>query len=368
MTRLPLDARKKALLVAIGLAMGIAGAWMLLAFSNILLNQGRAMAPADVPRLKQRLDRSPKAVFMYDNVLEYRLKPNFVGRRYFAGDRVHRTNSLGLLGAEEVDPDPAVRKVLFLGDSIAYGVFCGEEDTFVYRLNAMLRPRTQVLNAGCYGWSTWQELVFFRDHLARIDWSLVVIVFCTNDLPRYSWVFDSDETPRLVLPLDLPGAGILDKGRIVAIRSAFARKRETEPLSWQNPDFLGSWDSSAWETYERDVLDPLLLRGVGAQKAVVAMPTFFQIESAVRGASPEVAFYPQRRLAEYCAKRRVPCIDPSPAILADPGRARLFHDPLGHLTSQGHEFMASLLAEQLGLRETTGVRRRLGTRRDRETP
>jgi lysophospholipase L1-like esterase len=321
---------------------------MLFALSDVLLHRGRGIVPKDIPRLIDRLDNNPKGIFMYDNVLAYRMKPNFVGRRYFADNLAHRTNSLGLVGAEEVDPDPAVRKVLFLGDSITYGVGYGEEDTFVDRLNAMVRPGTQVLNAGCYGWGTYQELLFFRDHLAQIAWFRVILVFCTNDLPKYVWVFDSDDSPRLASQLEVPGAGVIDRARLEAIRRSFSLRQETEPLSWQPNDFLLAWDRSGWKTYEMAVLDPLLERGIGAPKTVVAMPTFFQIESAVRGASPEVVFFPQKRLAEYCARNRIPFIDPSPEIIADPDRALLFHDPLGHLTPKGHEFMAKLLLGRLG--------------------
>jgi len=53
-------------------------------------------------------------------------------------------------------------------------------------------------------------------------------------------------------------------------------------------------------------------------------------------------------LAEYCARNRIPFIDPSPEIIADPDRALLFHDPFGHLTPKGHEFMAKLLLGRLG--------------------
>lgn len=49
------------------------------------------------------------------------MKPNFVGARQGADGYRHQTNSLGLLGPEEISSSEGVQRVLFLGDSVTYG-------------------------------------------------------------------------------------------------------------------------------------------------------------------------------------------------------------------------------------------------------
>jgi hypothetical protein len=118
--------------------------------------------------LREKLDDNPRSIFIYDPVVSYRFKPSFRRLRHDSPDHLHLTKSRGILGGEEIDPDPAVRKVLFLDDSVAYGSHASFEEIFIRRMEEAAGNSCQLLNAGCPGWSTHQELEFFRLYLSDL--------------------------------------------------------------------------------------------------------------------------------------------------------------------------------------------------------
>src|SRR5207249_294185 len=109
----------------------------------------------------------------------------YKGFRWESWDFPHATNSRGLLGSAEIDPAPAVGKVVFLGDSVTYGDAVPFENVFVSLMQGLAGPEWQLLNAGTPGWSTHQELRYFDRYLWDVNWRAVVIVFCLNDLVKF---------------------------------------------------------------------------------------------------------------------------------------------------------------------------------------
>jgi len=110
---------------------------------------------------------------------------------YHYRNRVHvmdvRINSSGLRGVDyspAEQSDPALAKVLLLGDSFTFGHGVREEETFGAlledRLNAGGR-KFVVVNAGHGGWGTLQETRYGIDHLRVFRPSIVVLTFCGND-------------------------------------------------------------------------------------------------------------------------------------------------------------------------------------------
>jgi len=100
-------------------------------------------------------------------------------------------NSLGLRGPEvAVQPAPGVRRVLVLGDSIAYGMGVATNETLAARLEERLGDSVEVLNAGVPGWSILQEAAWFEARGARLEPDGVLLVVCLNDWTAYTVEFD----------------------------------------------------------------------------------------------------------------------------------------------------------------------------------
>lgn len=97
-------------------------------------------------------------------------------------------NGLGMRGREvAVRKDGGTFRVLVVGDSIAYGVGVGAQETFAALLERRLRERRpgrriEVLNAGVPGYNSAQELAYLRELGLALDPDAVVLAWCSNDM------------------------------------------------------------------------------------------------------------------------------------------------------------------------------------------
>ena len=337
-----LSVRRKAFLVVVGLGLGVILSLVTFSLIDILRVSNRRPTGNTLAALKEDLDQNPASIYVYDEDLLYRLKPGFVGQRHFIGPTPHRTNSMGLVGPEETNPDPAVRKIVFLGDSVTYGLIVPLDDVFVSRMRSMAGPGVQLVNAGCPGWSTEQELRFFDKYLRATDWSLVVIVFCTNDLVKFEWKRDAGRRDRPSTGQLKAVQGTLDDVRLGMIRKKYAMRSETEPLAIQSSDALAAWDDEAWRKLREDVLIPLLVRKIKAPVVFAAIPYVQQVRAALRKAPHEDAFYPEEQLARFCREFGIPFFDCAPVLMSGADPLSYFLDDC-HLTVSGHERVSRFL-------------------------
>lgn len=95
-------------------------------------------------------------------------------------------NSRGLRDVEHDEaPDPGRDRILVLGDSFAEGYSVAFEDSVSRALERTLgkagRP-AEVINAGVVGYSTDQELLYYRNDVSRYGAKVVVLFFFYNDI------------------------------------------------------------------------------------------------------------------------------------------------------------------------------------------
>lgn len=313
--------------------------------AGVPLDEGRK------EELRGELDHNPRSLFLYDPVISYRLKPSFRGLRHDSPADPHLTNSRGLLGEEEVDPDPAVRKLLFLGDSVAYGSHVSFEETFITRMGAAAAGTFQILNAGCPGWSTHQELEFYRLYLSDLPVEGIVIVFTLNDLLLFEWVWRDERS--FQMSAELGGMGGLAQSRwtdwrLSGLRDGFREDAGRRPLAELNNTCLAAYLPGAWARYREEIGPALEKIAEGRAVVLAPVPARPQLEALNRGGDPETVLSPQRRLEELARKLEIEYLDLLPAFREEEGAGNdpLFLDDL-HLSPEGHRRLAEWLWPRL---------------------
>jgi len=147
-------------------------------------------------RIRHRLREKPEdyGLIMASECRErrYQYRPGFTGLSH--GNHHVRINSLGFRGREYPKKKAAdTRRILILGDSVAYGLFSEEEHLFATRLEMLLNQRDdgwryEVLNAAVSGYNTENELGTLRQMGPRVEPDLVVLQTCINDIAPSNYV------------------------------------------------------------------------------------------------------------------------------------------------------------------------------------
>lgn len=349
---------KKILAVCFGLTLGSSLAGGMWCIRSLVMPRPRQISLDDQVRLREKLDNNPKAIYAFDETVSYRLKPNFHGVRSFADKLPHVTNSLGLVGQDEIAADPRVRKLLLLGDSVTYGHGVAVEQNFVSRMQRAAGSSFQLLNAACPGWSTHQELGYYQKYLSQTPCSLLTVVFCLNDLAKYEWVYGTDDQPELSGEVPQWSESTALTLKLSLLRKEFTADPRLAPLAKHHNGFVLAWDRDSWRRYVDEMLRPFFAKHGSLPVAFVAIPSAFQVEAARLGAEPNKAFFPQAQLQSACRELGAYYIDGATPLVAAPEGQSAFMDDC-HLTVAGHERLAEFLWPQLaGLLSRNSTARR----------
>jgi hypothetical protein len=262
-----------------------------------------------------------------------------------------RINALGLRGEEIERTPPAGRvRILALGDSMTFGYYLEEDETWPAQLQAWLRSRgfdVEVVNAGSGGWTIGSQAIFFEERGRQLEPQQVVVGFSSNDLTdleRGSFVFSGqqDSVGSLRGPV---GRAIYESALYelaLRFRVWWKHFRETRAGTHGHP--LVSFDPTPerkpalWAQYG-EWLDRLHTE---AQESGAAL-TMLYIPDAYKLAH-DLPADDERRLRELCEERGIGFVSPLPDYEGRPG-TELFHLPLDpHIAPEG----AALVARSLG--------------------
>jgi lysophospholipase L1-like esterase len=299
-------------------------------------------------------------LYVVDEALGWRHRPGVAGSYW--GEPV-RINAHGMRGPERGPVKPSgARRVLFLGDSVVFGLaLADEERTIPALLEDELATRTaapvEVLNAAVCGWSTWQELRFLQAEGERWQPDLVLLGFVLNDVTeRYQLVRFGGSTsgPQLAYAAaDGWRAWLAESGLYLAVRELHLRRelRAAElrgPLRPNPYHVILDSDTEPVQAAWRQVLPELeailaWCRERELPLGLVVFPYALQLDDPALDA-------PQWILTSFAERRALPCLDLLPAFRAaahgEGGSGAVFLDGL-HPTERGSALAAREIARFL---------------------
>jgi len=297
-------------------------------------------------------------------------------------------SSQGFRDLEVKIPKPSgVKRILVLGDSLAYGLFVPRQKNFSRLLERFFQEKDEpvdVVNTGVNGYTTYNEVRFFESEGARYEPDIVVLAFCFNDIvnPVLHWgdegEYFKDLAPEAFPRYDEHVSRM--KPKIYGPKSSAVRLLERSHLFnflrarwnlWQlQPLRSVKHDGRRRPVYVADE-DPVSLRelenpespesvwlygllkelkvsveAAGAKLVVVFFPLSYQFE-------PGYPFFPQNTLMDFCVKEGLSCLDPFEALKAEGGkklylgRHRYHPRDVWHLSPKGHEVTARFLEKSL---------------------
>lgn len=313
--------------------------------------------------LVDRLNGYPRTLYAPSEHpgVPYRLRP---GAELTARGVPVRVNELGLRGGPAARrPAPGTRRVLVLGDSVAFGYRLPEEDAFAFLLEGALESRTgerfEVLNAGVEGYDTRSELAWLEAELLDLEPEAVVLLFNLNDY---------DEPPVLgargVLtanPARRAGDDALAYvSELYLLLRALFETGGALLVGGGDPDAEGEARFSDLDrvvsAMRKDVYragtDPRLesmVRALGAMHRATAARGIRLVVAIVPDgdqvgvAAPDLA--PQERLRAACRELELECLDLQPLFAAQASEP-LFLDIM-HPNAAGQRIMAQAVARSL---------------------
>jgi lysophospholipase L1-like esterase len=267
--------------------------------------------------------------------------------------RVH-VNALGLRGPEiERTPPPGRTRILALGDSMTFGYYLEEDETWPARLEALLRARgrdVEVVNGGSGGWSIASETLFLEERALALEPDHVIVAFCANDiadLDRPGSVYEGQKQAVAT------GGGALYEALVTSaiyelyLRAQVAWKHWREQRSGELDHPLTSVDlpperaQELWVRYA-DWLDRLqrALAPRGIPLTLVYLPDVYKLANGIP-ADDEV------RLRALASERGIAFVSPLGDFAGGP-LDELFLRPLDdHLAPAGAELVARAVAEAM---------------------
>jgi lysophospholipase L1-like esterase len=314
----------------------------------------------------------PQVRYQVSSTLGFRMQPNQVG---FTADKPLRTNALGLRGPNwSTERTPGVRRVLVLGDSIAFGHGVALEDTFPQKLEQSLndasgRGSTEVINAAVPAYNTQQEVTYFLQEGVGFQPDVTVLALYWNDISAKTGV-TADAEGRLVDDATPANPGRFSRwaetpqgfaARNILKRSSFlyfvvdrfrylragtsrstpkqAAMQESVLTGTPHPAVSAGWDDI--EKHLRILADECRTRHIELVVAILPMPQLLS------GQYPH-AQYPSRVLS-MCERIGVRCLDLHPAFARNfNGHGSLFIPYDGdHPNEHGHRIIAEELASVL---------------------
>ena len=154
----------------------------------------------------------PVGMYVYDSELGFRYRANFTGS--FQGiyrNITIRTNSEGFKDYEH-SGNSSAKKILAVGDSVAFGPGVMQEDSYPAQIEAILRlsgKNVEVLNLGVDSYDFSQEKILSEREASAHSPSAILVGFVLNDIAPFDREVATREKLRMPLCASCGIAGLL---------------------------------------------------------------------------------------------------------------------------------------------------------------
>jgi lysophospholipase L1-like esterase len=263
-------------------------------------------------------------------------------------------------GYRDVDHDPAKpgRRLLWLGDSVTFGLGVAQDRTYAARIARQLaarQPPWETVDETIFAYDTRHELETLEEDGLEYRPEVIVLQFYMNDFsissphPRPRDISWSDRLTALKNRLVYKSALYLRVQQLLTgagyhLFHAARRRYLPQTLNANQPQAQSAYlaahpDDATLPTFTALAAIGALARRHGARLLVFITPDEVQL------------FTPRydvinRRVASFCRRQGIPTFDPLPALRTRADRGRLFYDGI-HYSDHGHAVVASLLLAAL---------------------
>jgi hypothetical protein len=336
-------------------------------------------------------------------VFGWHYKPNAEGWQRMEGEAWIEINDRGFRDApRSFEKPPGTYRIAVLGDSYTAAEQVDVERRFGEIAERILNNRdgsgmrkVEVLNFGCSGYGTAQQLLVWRHEARKYEADLVLLAFMSgNDLANNSHELDQQPRPfftlqgeQLVLDDSFRESNhyrsrmnftarivywLLDHSRLAQLLNTARIQGNNQRIAAQ-PDQLeeAGLNAEVYQEPQNDawrrawLLTEALLaqlneevQATGAKFCVVTLsnssqdsPNEQRRTDFMKRLDVEDLFFPDRRVAAFCADHSIPCLTLAPALLAiaqETGKPlHGFESNLdyGHWNEHGHEAAGKLIAD-----------------------
>ena len=297
---------------------------------------------------------------LYDYVVQgkkrFKMRPGVsvvVPERY--GDIHYSFNREGYRDVDHAPVAPGERRIVWLGDSVSFGLGVDQDRTFV----SLLQKELPVINLAIFAYHAGNHLDALREDGLKHRPELVVVQFYMNDFSIPS-TGDGAATP--AAPPSAWQRLMAVKNRLVyhsalylrlqqvGQRAGFARlhdvRRRRFPETLNDAEPRNKTEFLAAHPDDRAVAAFRVLSEIRKTAAAHGARTFLWI-------SPdETQLFSDRfdgvnaRVRRFCEAEGIAFYDPLPQLRADPDRIALFNDGV-HYSAEGHAVIARLLLPRI---------------------
>ena len=288
--------------------------------------------------------------FAADPYLPFRPQPSTrtTGRTdEFSFDYLH--NRLGFRDVEHGDKAPGTFRILGLGDSFTYGVGVSFEETYLYRLEAMLNsrpgahPRVEIIKAGIPRYFPEPERILLEKYGVGFRPDLVLVAFLPNDVIDTFLGLDAVSVSSSGYLMTREARELGPLGMQLYRRSHVGRLLLKRYVDWRVARAYWPRDDEMFQSngfHEKDwqKIESEYERMTATAASASARIVIFQIPQ--RGPWTVKSRYPGVRFSAWAAKHGVDFLDVLPAMERGAARERLYYEQDGHCTAAGHAVIA----------------------------
>lgn len=277
------------------------------------------------------------------------------------GDVRYSSNALGFRDRDH-DPDAETRRIVFLGDSVTFGLTADQDVLFTDRVAEILNQESaggapfESINLALFAYAPVNELAVLKRYGLPARPEVLVLQIYMNDFWAASLKPQGSRTRSM--------RGLSDRLRtirnIAVNHSAlFRRLRQAQAalIHWAVHDLrrthftetLGSFEPDLMVARFRDHPEDDYFPSFGQVEELARIAERFGIGFVLVLTPHELQLYSDaydsinERIRRSFEARGIPLHDPLAQMRAAPDKTRLFHDGV-HLSARGHQWFADYLA------------------------